>query len=178
MATAEWTLSYCSNGGGSDDLVVHVPVRLKRDDARVLFEKAAINAYVERRHYSGASIDNAASAARRLLMIERRRQEIGGCAGLFSDPAWFLMVDLFVRECEGRETSISSAVIASGVPATTGLRCLTALVSDGKLIRRPDPTDERRVFVSLSADMRFELTSFLADVFELVPPRAWAGASR
>lgn len=179
MVTAEWTLTHCAKGGLSDDLVVHVPLRLKREDARALFEMEARNAPVVRPQYNGAGFDDAASAARSLLVIERRRQKIGGCVGLFSDPAWFLMVDLFVRESEGNETSISSAVIASGVPPTTGLRCLTALVNEGKLIRRPDPADERRVFVVLSAEMRLELKSFFTDVFELVPqPSVSAEVSR
>jgi DNA-binding MarR family transcriptional regulator len=47
---------------------------------------------------------------------------------------------------------VSSLCIAASVPATTALRWLKTLVSQGLFVRRPDPHDGRRVYVELAPD--------------------------
>jgi DNA-binding MarR family transcriptional regulator len=48
------------------------------------------------------------------------------------------------------EMRIRRLVAASGVPVATTLRWLARLESSGLLERRPDPSHERRVLVSLT----------------------------
>lgn len=69
---------------------------------------------------------------------------------LFADPAWDILLDLFVQKSSGKRVSITSACIASGVPPTTGLRWVTLLVDEGLVIREGDEVDRRRAFLRLS----------------------------
>jgi hypothetical protein len=71
----------------------------------------------------------------------------------FADPAWDMLLDLYIAQYEKRTVSISSACIASHVPSTTALRWITALEGDGWLVRADDPKDGRRVYLTLPARM-------------------------
>lgn len=69
---------------------------------------------------------------------------------IFREPAWDLLLDLFIRQTRGEQVSVKAAAIASGVPATTALRWLKAL-EDGKLISiEGDNKDGRRKSIRLT----------------------------
>ncbi len=70
---------------------------------------------------------------------------------LFADPAWAILLDLFIEEAEGRPVTVSNACLASRVPPTTGLRWLKRLYLEGLVDRTGDEADGRRTIVSLSA---------------------------
>lgn len=69
---------------------------------------------------------------------------------LFGEPAWDLLLDLFVAGEEGKGVSITSACIASGAPSTTALRWIGVLEERGLIVKVPDPEDGRRIYVSLT----------------------------
>lgn len=83
--------------------------------------------------------------------LRRRRDSVFGMPGLFGEPAWDVLLDLYLAHLDQRTVSVSSACIAACVPPTTALRYLTRLERSGLLKRKPDPTDNRRVLVSLTA---------------------------
>jgi len=56
------------------------------------------------------------------------------------------------------------SLFAREVPATTALRWLKTMVSEGLFIRRSDPHDGRRVFVELAPDTRNALNRYFAEV--------------
>jgi len=70
--------------------------------------------------------------------------------GLFSDPAWDMLLDLTHARLSRKRVSVSSLCIASRVPATTALRRISDLVSQGLALRVRDEADGRRVFVELT----------------------------
>lgn len=80
----------------------------------------------------------------------RRNREAYFPEGLFADPAWDLLLDLYVAQTEGREVSVSSACIAAGVPATTGLRWLASLEKKALITRHQDHQDGRRSWVKIA----------------------------
>ena len=43
-------------------------------------------------------------------------------ADLFGEPAWDILVDLFIHQSRGKRVSVTSSCIASRVPPTTALR--------------------------------------------------------
>lgn len=86
---------------------------------------------------------------------------------LFADPAWDMMLDLLQAEIAQLRVPVSSLCIAAAVPATTALRWLKALVTQGLFIRRPDPHDGRRVYVELAADASHALRSYFAEVGQI-----------
>ena len=74
---------------------------------------------------------------------------------LFADPAWDILLELYVLRCDQRRASVSKLSLGAGVPTTTALRWIEKLHSDGLVEREPDPLDARRVWVALS-DRGFE----------------------
>lgn len=99
------------------------------------------------------------------------RRSIGSAfdPGLFGDPAFDMLLDLFVHEEEGRAVCVSSACVGSGVPATTALRWLAILHADGFVSRTPDPADGRRVLLSLAPATRAALRDWLRRIAERLP---------
>jgi hypothetical protein len=89
--------------------------------------------------------------ARQSYDDRRRRTKIFGSADLFGEPAWDILLDLFVAAKERRRVSVTSACIGSAVPSTTALRWITILEKQDFLVREADPGDARRVYVKLSA---------------------------
>lgn len=83
---------------------------------------------------------------------------------LFADPAWDMLLDLLQAEVAQLRVPVSSLCIAAAVPATTALRWLKTLVSQGLFIRRPAPHDGRRVYVELSSDASNALRRYFAEV--------------
>jgi DNA-binding MarR family transcriptional regulator len=89
------------------------------------------------------------SAAEDLYKARRKRdvhfeQFFGG--GLFSEPAWDILLDLYINNGRKRTISVSSACLASAVPTTTALRYISELVKRRLVVRAAHPND-RRVFV-------------------------------
>jgi DNA-binding MarR family transcriptional regulator len=66
--------------------------------------------------------------------------------GLFCDPAWDILLDLYINNGRSRTISVSSACLAAAVPTTTALRYISQLVRRRLAVRSPHPAD-RRVFV-------------------------------
>jgi hypothetical protein len=83
---------------------------------------------------------------------------------LFADPAWDMLLDLLQAEIAHLRVPVSSLCIAAAVPATTALRWLKAMVSQGIFVRRADPHDGRRVFVELAPEASQALRRYFADV--------------
>lgn len=91
-----------------------------------------------------------AALAREAYARRRERAVIFGNAELFGEPAWDILLDLYVAHAEGKTVSVSSACIGSAAPPTTGLRWLGVLSDQGLIVREHDPEDQRRVLVRLS----------------------------
>lgn len=70
---------------------------------------------------------------------------------LFGEPAWDMLLDLYLADILSKRVSVSSLCGASKVPATTALRWIGHLTDQGLLERKSDPCDGRRIFLSLSA---------------------------
>ncbi|MCT2401062.1 MarR family transcriptional regulator [Novosphingobium mangrovi (ex Huang et al. 2023)] len=89
--------------------------------------------------------------ARQTYDDRRRRAKIFRSEDLFGEPAWDILLDLFVAAKERRRLSVTSACIGAAVPSTTALRWIAILEKKGLLVREADPGDARRVYVKLSA---------------------------
>ena len=74
--------------------------------------------------------------------------------GLFEDPAWDMLLDLFAADLEGARVSVSSLCIAAAVAPTTALRWIAKMVDAGLFAREPDPFDRRRAFMALTGRAR------------------------
>ncbi|AJA11509.1 DNA repair protein RadC [Sphingopyxis fribergensis] len=91
------------------------------------------------------ALANARAAMRRRLL----RQQLIGTPELFGDPAWEMLIDLFVHECERKRLSISALCVTSSIPMSSALRLAQRLCDAGITRRVPDPIDGRRTFIRL-----------------------------
>jgi hypothetical protein len=94
-------------------------------------------------------IDITARDIRDAIRARRLRDQYFG-AGLFEDPAWDMLLDLFAAELERAQVSVSSLCIAAAVAPTTALRWISRMTDTGLFVRNPDPFDRRRAFMALS----------------------------
>ncbi|WP_426262800.1 hypothetical protein [Sphingomonas sp. PWP1-2] len=94
-------------------------------------------------------VEIAAREIRKAIRARRLRDQHFG-AGLFEDPAWDMLLDLFAAELERAQVSVSSLCIAAAVAPTTALRWIARMTEAGLFERRPDPFDRRRAFMGLS----------------------------
>lgn len=82
--------------------------------------------------------------------------------GLFADPAWDMLLDLMAARLEDEEVAVTSLCIAAAVPSTTALRWIRNMTDIGLFRRRADPSDGRRVYISLTDAAARAMSRFLA----------------
>jgi len=90
-----------------------------------------------------------ASIAQAEYASRRRRDRLFN-ADLFAEPAWDMLLDLFVQRHRERPVSIHSLCIAAAVPTTTAFRWIGKLEARGLIFRRPCSHDNRVIHVTLS----------------------------
>lgn len=96
-------------------------------------------------------------AARKL-----RAKHLAG--GLFADPAWDLLLEIFEAHLEQRRISASALFNAGGLPQSTNFRWLAKLEADGLIERSVDPLDARRTWVSLSNSAKAGMTAYFSEL--------------
>lgn len=101
-----------------------------------------------------------AERARAIYRGRRLRAQVLGDDGLFGEPAWDLLLDLFIAEAEAKQLSVTAACIGAAVPTSTALRWIVILENRGLVRRENDPSDARRVFLYLTDDGKRRLTSY------------------
>jgi DNA-binding MarR family transcriptional regulator len=101
------------------------------------------------------------------LNARRLREEVFG-PGLFADPVWDILLDLYSAEDKGECVQISSLAIAARVPHSTAVRWAKIMTHEGLMVRHRDPTDARRIHVRLSPFAR----SLMQDYFTRLTGRA------
>jgi hypothetical protein len=101
------------------------------------------------------------------LYKERRRRSRYLPGHLFAEPAWDILLDLFINAVRDRAISITSACIAGGIPATTGLRWLGVLEKEGLLVRGTSEEDARVTWVQLSTYGMEVMRGYLSEAMGL-----------
>lgn len=101
--------------------------------------------------------------ARQTYGDRRRREAILGSTDLLGEPAWDILLDLYIAQGTAQEVSVSSACIGSAAPATTGLRWLGVLQEAGLVVRINDDEDHRRVLVKLSPEGASRMDRYFAE---------------
>jgi DNA-binding MarR family transcriptional regulator len=105
------------------------------------------------------------AVARRLYRERRARDLLLGTA-LFGEPAWDMLLELYIAKAEGRRVTTMSACMASGVPPTTALRWLMKLDEAGLVRRSHDSCDARLAMV----DLTDEAASRMAELLNRLAP--------
>lgn len=92
------------------------------------------------------------SLARNIYRSRRTRTRVFSDNALFGEPAWDMLLDLFIAEADGKQLSVTAACIGAAVPTSTALRWLVILEDRGLVRRENDPRDARRVFLHLTSE--------------------------
>lgn len=113
-----------------------------------------------------SEIDRArlAEIARDAYRGRRVRDRFFDDAALFGEPAWDMLIDLFIAACDGKKVPVTSACIGASVPTTTALRWLAVLETRGLVVREADLVDARRVFVRLSDDANAKMKRYFTRI--------------
>lgn len=98
--------------------------------------------------------------AKRLLRERRLREKIFEEVE-FGEPAWDILLNLYIAHHEGKLISVSSLCVSAAVPATTALRWISTMEARGQLQRHRDPVHKRRMFMSLSQDALSAMDRYL-----------------
>lgn len=96
---------------------------------------------------------NALDVACRIYNFRRLRERLFQDkvpVDLFGEPAWDMLLDLYIAKHTGKRISVSSLCAAASVPATTAIRWINIMVDKGLVSRDDDRTDGRRVFIELT----------------------------
>ena len=102
----------------------------------------------------------------RSLYLERARRAAFFPAGLFGEPSWDILLDLFVASRDNELRSVKEVCIASHAPDATALRYIDQLVASGLVLRTRDTRDNRRKFLSLSPEGYRRMNRFLTSAAE------------
>ena len=86
---------------------------------------------------------------RNMLKLRRHRDRFFA-GGLFADPAWDILLELYAAALDQYRVSVSQLCAGAAVPATTALRWIGHLEKGELICRRDDPTDGRRQHLMLS----------------------------
>lgn len=87
-------------------------------------------------------------------------------SGLYSDPAWDILLDLYIQQAAGKLPSVTSACIGSRSPPTTALRWLAMLEKSDLLTRVDDADDRRRSILSLSDKARAMMDDYFDQIIQ------------
>lgn len=92
----------------------------------------------------------ARTANRTLALNSRRRQLLG--PDLASEPCWEVLLALYATWSQGGRISVTDLAHETGIPAATVVRWLSALVARKFVCRDADPSDGRRIWLSLTRE--------------------------
>lgn len=110
-----------------------------------------------------------AAAARHTHARRLTRASIFGNGDIFGEPAWDILLDLYIAHAEKKPVFVSSACIGSAAPPTTGLRWLGVLADMGLVMREHDKEDQRRVLVRLTERGVAAMDEYFANALNATP---------
>lgn len=97
-----------------------------------------------------------------------RDRQFGTLKTLFGEPAWDMLLDLYIADTAKRRISVSSLCVASRCAATTALRYISRLDQERLIVRMPDPHDNRRNYIELTDKGKRLIKLWAEDVARLL----------
>ena len=92
----------------------------------------------------------------------RIRQEMFKGYDLFFDPAWDILLELYLADASEAKLSVTAIGLESGVAPTTVIRWISVLESNGLVKRVEDALDKRRCWVYLTNKSKAALETYFA----------------
>lgn len=117
----------------------------------------------ENPHARASGEDKLATIARSLARMRQRRSRHFP-PDLFAEPAWDMLLDLFINKARGVRVATTSLCLAANAPQATGLRYIAKLYEHGLLTRFEAPNDKRMVLVEITAKGYGQMRRCLGDL--------------
>ena len=106
------------------------------------------------------------AAIARSIMRARARRRSFFEQSMFSEPAWDILLELFVEYAAQRRIQTSAIGASASIPLTTTLRWLNILSANGLIERTNDRLDCRRVLVSMSEQGASAMAQYIRSLQE------------
>lgn len=106
-------------------------------------------------------------AAETMYRFRRRREELMTARfgnDIFADPAWDIILDLYIHNSKNMDVSVTNTCAAAMVPITTALRYITVLSDRGLVERTKNPKDGRSYLLRLSSEAIQIVEAMLAEL--------------
>lgn len=103
----------------------------------------------------------------RQLLAGRKQRDHYFDPVLFSNPAWDILLNLYVADAESRPVNVLESYPASTVPQGVALRWLGYLKQEEMVVEMPDPARPRRTVIRLSDQTRLTISSYLGSLVSL-----------
>lgn len=100
--------------------------------------------------------------AQAIRQLRRLRADVFGVA--IEEPAWDMLLQVYIRDTNGASTTAAQLMEASLVPPSAAQRWLHYLEREGLVRGKAHPIDEATEFVELTDDARQGLERYLAVV--------------
>lgn len=101
------------------------------------------------------------------ILVRRRRRKDEFDPGMFGEPGWDMLLDLYVRETSGSSSSVEQLEAGSGATSSTAARWFQYLESDGLVTRHRQPANGGTVFVELTDRGRQALDRYLTAILDI-----------
>lgn len=99
-----------------------------------------------------------------IVRSRRRRAAVFRSNDLFGEPAWDILLGLYLADQAQQKLSVSNVCDVAGVAPTTGLRWIERLEKEGWVHRTPDPVDRRRFWILLTERALDVMRAYLEEV--------------
>ena len=103
----------------------------------------------------------------RQILAGRRQRDVYFDPMLFSNPAWDILLNLYIADGEGRRVSVIESCAASTVPQGVALRWLGYLKQEDMVVETPDPAHPRHTMIRLTDQTRMAISAYLGSLFAL-----------
>jgi len=100
-----------------------------------------------------------------LIKSMQHRNAVLG-AGLFIEPAWVMLLELYLAHLEKVRISVSSLCVSSGATHATALRRIDDLTKLGLVVRKDDESDKRRANIFLTTEGVEKISRLLSEIFK------------
>jgi DNA-binding MarR family transcriptional regulator len=108
------------------------------------------------------------------LLAESKRRSDYFNPVMFGEPAWEMLLVLYISNFEGWPQTIGKLVASIGVPQTTALRWIDYLEKERLISRDTHPQDRRTVIVEITEKGREKLDGYFRSRFAFNPLPGWS----
>ena len=85
------------------------------------------------------------------IYVGRRMRDSLFPDGLFGEPAWDILLAVFLAHSQGKDADASEVLLECNVPKSTGMRVVALLIERGLIVNQTDDEEPNRVALSTTA---------------------------